>query len=101
MDKLKEYIDKIDAGVELTEDELSEFVGWSSENTEGDSGRWEQYIESIVEYNGRYFSICWERGLTEYQENYYNSQPIEVTKFETTETITVTKYIPVKQAVAK
>lgn len=38
---------------------------------EGDHGRWTQYMYSVIELCGHYFGINWERGLTEYQENYY------------------------------
>ena len=60
------------------------------ETIEGDEGRWTRYIETIIEVNGRLFSINWERGLTEYQENSYDYQPVEVERYQ--ETVVVTKY---------
>lgn len=96
-ERLKICIDKIDAGVKLDDDELEELPFWSNEDIEGDSGHLDQIIKSIIEYNGRFFSLHWRRGLTEYQENWYGEQPVEVQKIERQKTITVTEYIPVKQ----
>ena len=34
--------------------------------------RWNQIVEGVVCINGRYFSVCYDRGLTEMQENDYD-----------------------------
>ena len=49
----------------------------------GECDRWTQYMETIFEVNGRFFAICWSRGLTEYQENdFCCSEVYEVVKKE-------------------
>lgn len=92
----QDIVARIDAGEKLTQRELSELV-WNFDihTTELDSGRWTQYVETIVELCGRTFCIGWHRGLTECQENEYDHQPIEVRKHVYEKTITVTEWIPV------
>lgn len=80
---------------DFTEDELSDLIDFSFEDIEGEEGRWTRYMESIVECEGRLFSIYWERGLTEYQENTYSNQPVEVELVQEEVTI-VKKYYKVK-----
>lgn len=53
-------------------------------------------MESIVCLCGRYFSIYWEEGLTEYQENEFYDQPEEVEKHEYDKTIHVVVWVPKK-----
>lgn len=54
--------------------------------------RWTRWCEVIIEYNGRYFSVGYDEGLTECQENEYNySDIIEVIPKE--EVITVRKWV--------
>lgn len=43
----------------------------------------------------RLFEITWLKGLTEYQENSYWDQPVEVKKIVETKTIDVVSFIPV------
>lgn len=61
------------------------------------SGRWSTHMSTIIELpSGRLYSIDWESGLTEYQENEYpwnssgrwHHEPIEVEKFEEVKIIT-------------
>ena len=56
---------------------------------DGENGRWQKYMETIIEVDGRYFQINWSQGLTEYQENSYPNQPYEV--FKHTKEVTTTK----------
>lgn len=89
---------KIDNNEKLTERELSELV-WEFEvecNKE-DNRRWSRSVETIVKIEERFFSICWEEGLTENQDNYFGNQPVEVKKETYEKTITVTKWIPLKK----
>lgn len=53
-------------------------------------------MESVVCLCGRYFSIYWEEGLTEYQPNEFYDQPEEVEKHEYDKTIHVVEWIPKK-----
>lgn len=87
-------VQKINNGEKLTESEIKECI-WDYprvELIEGDSGRWTQYMESIIELCGRTFCFPWDRGLTEYQENGFYYQPYEVEKHEYEKTITVTEW---------
>ena len=78
------------------EEDVKEFIdGWQIECIPGEEGRWERTINSICELNGKYYSIIWFRGLTEYQENYYgDTEIVEVKPVE--KIITVTEWVPVK-----
>lgn len=40
----------------------------------GDEGRWYRYITVVYEINGSYYSIYYYKGLTEYQEDEFESQ---------------------------
>lgn len=53
---------------------------YSVEEIEIDHGRWSFYVETIIEFHGKYYSICWDRGLTELQENEIGSQILEEVK---------------------
>lgn len=94
----KEMLEKIDAGEKLSESELAELCNEHSIwYQEGDKGRWTKSIESIVDLDGRYFSIIWECGLTEYQENEFWNQPVEVRKHTYEKIIKVTEWIPIDE----
>ena len=93
----KEMLAKIDAGEKLSEYELRSLCyEYSICDEEGDSGRWTQWIDSIIDFDGRYFMIPWQRGLTECQENEFYEQPVEVRKHTYEKTIKVTEWIPIK-----
>lgn len=85
---------KIETGEKLTEKELSELVwGYSIETSYGDNNRWTRSVTSIVQLGDKYFSIDWEEGLTEYQDNEFFAQPVEVVKKTYEKTITVTEWV--------
>ena len=84
---------KIDNGEELNESELSELSSEHVDKIEGENRRWSRSVTSIVQLGERYFSIDWEEGLTEMQENEYDNQPVEVK--QKTEMVEVTKWINV------
>jgi len=86
-------VNKIDNKEKLTESELRELIEFEIDRIEGDNRRWSQSIESIVKLKDRTFSLEWERGLTECQENEYYNQPIEVVKVEKVVTKTVVEWI--------
>lgn len=93
----KEMLAKIDAGEKLDRSELAKLCyDYSICDEEGYEHRWVREMESIVELDGRYFSILWMRGLTEYQENEFEDQPVEVRKHTYEKTIEVTEWIPIK-----
>lgn len=39
-----------------------------------DHGRWMMHMETIIKIDDKYYSIIWDRGLTEYQENEFYGQ---------------------------
>lgn len=95
----EEILEKIDNGEALSERELKELVfdGYEIERHEGENRRWTRTVESIVELCGRTFSISWEEGLTECQENGFYEQPVEVECHEYEKTITVKEWTPVEK----
>ena len=47
---------------------------------EGEQHRWTQDVSTIFEFEGKYYSLDWDRGLTEFQENGFYTQPYQVEK---------------------
>ena len=91
----EDIVKKIDAGEELSEKELK-FLIWDCNRVDEQIGaprRWMQSVESVVEINGRFFMIPWDRGLTELQEDEFWYQPFEVTKHEYEKTVKVIEWI--------
>lgn len=43
-----------------------------------DKGRWDLLIETVIKIDNRYFSILWNEGATEMQENYFYDNITEV-----------------------
>lgn len=76
-------VQKIDKGELLSESELSELREFSIETSYGENRRWQRTVTDIVELCGRYFSLEWQEGLTESQENDFTEQPFEVFPYET------------------
>lgn len=91
----EEMIKKIDNGELLTSDELKELVfdGKEIDKEYGENRRWSRSVVSIIEICERYFSILWDEGLTEIQENEFYEQPVEVEKKEYDKTIHVVEWI--------
>lgn len=86
---------KLDSGKKLSKNEIRELVWeYEIETTYGENCRWTRSVNTIIKIKGRFFSIDWEEGLTEMQENEYWSQPIEVYPRTYEKTITVTEWIP-------
>lgn len=77
-------LDKIDKKVLLSEEEIERIIfDYSIDSEDIDESRWSMYTHSIVKLNNRTFRVEWERGLTECQDNYFNSQlPVEVEEVE-------------------
>jgi hypothetical protein len=91
-----EILNKIDTGVELDWSELRELVfGFEVDRIEGDDRCWTRTNESIVKLGNRFFSIQWEQGLTECQENEFDYQPKEVISRKRKVTKTITEWIPI------
>lgn len=88
----KEMVAKIDAGEALTRSELDALIEYELEHETGDNDRWTRSVASIIELCGRHFSLTWQEGLTEYQENSFFNQPYEVWEHTYEKTITVTEW---------
>lgn len=85
---------KIDNEERLTEYEVKRLVNEypEADRTDGENRRWSRTVTSIIELCGRFFSVDWEEGLTESQENSYSNQPYEVEKCTYEKTIKVTEW---------
>lgn len=87
-------IDDVDSKV--SESDLRELCGeYEVDRSCGDNGRWTRTVRSIVQLGDRTFEIIWEQGLTESQDNYYPSQPVEVKLNTYEKTITVREWVKI------
>lgn len=81
----------------LTENELREIVFEDSvakvvEEIKGDNRRWVTSMQTIIQLKDRYFSIYWDRALTENQEHAFYNQPTEVIREEKVITKTIVEW---------
>ena len=101
-------IEKMYASEPLSEKELKLLAtGWGSgcdaepgefkiiDEIEGDSGRWTKGMETIIQVGDDLWSIPWQQGLTEYQENEFWDQPVRVERKE--RVVTSVYYMPISQ----
>lgn len=92
---------KIRNGELLTKDESERLVCGNSraeiveENKDPDTNRWTQNVETIIKLRDKYFEFRWQFGLTKYQENSYDLEPVEVFPNTYEKIITVTEWLPV------
>ena len=95
-----DFLAAYDDGYEFNEDKIRQLawgdIGFGEMITqeEGDSGRWERYMTTILKIKDRYFAVGWESGLTECQENYYDGPVYEVKQVK--KMIEVTEWISVE-----
>lgn len=79
-------------GKEFPFDEMVFSDNLVDEESDG-SGRWYDYVTTVLKMNNRYFAFDWCRGKTEMQDDDFDdSEYYEVVP--KTKTITVTKYAP-------
>lgn len=83
---------KIVSGEALTERELSRLLRFEIEREDGDELRWTKFVYSIIELKDKFFQLSWQCGLTEYQEDIFDSQPFEVKRHEYEKVITVVSW---------
>ena len=97
-EKGRRIFEDLQNGENLREDDLRYLV-WNYEidRENGENRRWSRTVTSIVEIGGKTYSIDWEEGLTECQENSFYDQPIEVEKHEYEKTIKVTEWLPIEK----
>lgn len=94
-----EYFDeviiaKIENKEDLTDKELRTLVTeYDVETTYGENRRWNRSVTTIIQIKDRFFSIDWQEGLTELQEDYFDSQPVEVIRHTYEKVITVVEWI--------
>lgn len=76
MDKHEqELLEKLINREELTEDEVRYLVyDYEHKTIKGDDRRWSRSNETIAEVGGRLWSVDWEEGLTENQDNEFEEQ---------------------------
>lgn len=93
-DYAKKLLEKIDSGEKLTENELKTLVSEYEVKSEyGDNERWTRPVDTISTLGGRFFKTFWHEGLTEYQENEFYDQPVEVEKKEYNKEIHVVEWV--------
>ena len=96
------FIEAYDSKHDFTKTELKDIILYHSYGKEDLKlvsedysevlNRWTRPVTTIFEVNGRYFAFNWEQGLTEYQEDYFPFNPVEVVKKEETRLVTVTRW---------
>lgn len=85
-------VGKIDAGEQLSESEIEDFVDELPHfhEIQGEDGRWTRSVTSYLRTStGRFFRVNWSHGLTESQMDSYWEQPMEVTMSERERTVVV------------
>ncbi len=95
----QEFLEKFDAGYQFDEKELRKLL-WDSdlemaEEEEGCEHRWTREMRTILKAGDRYFAIDWMRGLTEFQENEYPWQPVEVQHRQWEEVVIKHEWYPI------
>lgn len=78
-----EVMEKFLKGEELSIKDIREIISYAydylEDEIEGDIGRWNQWVDLVFTYDGKYYMIGYDRALTEIQENCYeDSYPVEV-----------------------
>lgn len=85
---------KLESGEKLDESEIA-FMVHNLEKIheeEGDEGRWDRQMSTVVKLEENLYAIDWSRGLTESQENVFSEQPYKV-KVETKEVVVKTTVV--------
>jgi len=91
-----DIINKIDNNEELTENELSQAVfKFGIANDYGENRRWTRIVTTIIKLFNRTFSVDWEEGLTENQDDGFYNQPYEVELKIYDKVIKVEEWIPI------
>jgi len=93
---METIINKIKNGVQLTGDEVEKAI-WSFDQVKiisGDNRRWSRSCEVIIKVKGKLYSLEYDSGLTECQENEYFPQIAEEVK-EIETNVKVKKFVSV------
>jgi len=89
----EKFIKAFDDGEKFSESVLSGLIEDEVDEIRHGARRWSETVTTIIKAKDRYFSIDWENGLTENQESYFGSQPVEVEKKEKVVTKTVVTWV--------
>lgn len=76
-----ELMERALSGKKLADDEWKFLIyeGEEIDRVEDENRRWSRWVEVIIKWNGKFYSIGYDEGLTEHQEDgYYDSGIIEV-----------------------
>ena len=89
MKDFEQYIiDKYDNKEPLTKEEVRELIwDYDYERIEGESRRWNRWINVIIKLKDRYFRVGFDEGLTEMQPNEYYTDIVEVKPVATIKTV--------------
>ena len=88
---IREFITRFDNHERFDEEDLRDLYWGEFTDDDGydeideeieDKRRWSQFIHKYVQIGNRYFCLTADVGLTEYQDNSYDYQPIEVKPVE-------------------
>jgi hypothetical protein len=76
LDYENELINKLNNREKLSGSDIRELI-WGfgeHERIQGDDRRWSRTNKSIIEMGGKLWSVYWEEGLTECQDNEFGAQ---------------------------
>lgn len=96
---MEEIYKKLQNKERLSEEEIESLV-WDSEQVyeeAGEDGRWTRRMFTVVKAENKFYGICWEKGLTESQENSYYDQPVEVACENKTEVVKKEIWRPISE----
>jgi hypothetical protein len=102
--KVKEFLNRYDSKETFDEDELRAIFNGDLDEEDGDyislieedydePRRWSRFHSQYMKINDRYFYMSCDEGLTEMQDNYYDTQPQEVSLKVETKTVVVTENV--------
>ena len=78
----------------FTREEVKKWAGEGVDEIEGKDRRWSRTNTTIVQIEDKFYSVYWECGLTECQENEYEAQDApEVKMVEEEKVIKIKKWV--------
>ncbi len=101
-DEIKRLLEILEEDPTLIIHYGAEFEGFETvDELEGDSGRWTRFVHPIIKTpSGKHIRVTYEAGLTEYQDDTFDSwDPEEVVRTE--KTVVVVSWDPISPASRK
>lgn len=75
---MKNFYEKIKAGEKFSESDLR-VLAWEGGTAHSiGSGRFQTKMVTVLDFDGDVYLLPWLKGLTEYQENLFEDQPVKV-----------------------